>query len=105
MLGFIAIPLKSKRQRQSQNALAIGREKLAHVMSWTSEQSASSQQDTPSVSTMDSVDAELSMADLLSPLDDDDETVDPTFDLDVTAQSDTAHQLESFCENWVLQLD
>ena len=101
-LGFIAIPLKSKRQRQSQNTLAIGREKLARVIS---EQSASSQQDAPSVSTMDSVDAELSMADLLSAPDDDDETVDPTFGLDVTAQSDTAHQLESFCENWVLQLD
>ena len=102
------MPPKSKRQRQSQNALALGREKLARVMSGTSEQSASGQQDAPSVSTVDPVDAELGVADLLSSTDapdDDDETVDPTFDLDVSAQSDTAHQLESFCENWVLQLD
>ena len=98
------MPPKSKRQRQSMNALAIGREKLARVMSGTSEQSASGQQDAPSVTTVDSVDAELGVPYLLSPtdaLDDDDETVDPTFDLDVSAQSDTAHQLKSFCENWV----
>ena len=54
-------------------------------MSGTSEQSASGQQDAPSVST---VDAKLGAADLLSSTDapdDDDETVDPTFDLDVSA--------------------
>ena len=64
-------------------------------MSGTSEQSASGQQDAPSVSTVDSVDAELGVPYLLSPTDalddDDDETVDPTFDLDVSAQSDTAY--------------
>jgi hypothetical protein len=51
---------------------------------------------------------QLGVADLLSPIDapyDDDETVDPTFDLDASVRSDSAHQLESFNENWMLQLD
>ena len=99
------MPPKSERQRQSMNALAVGKEKFAHVTRGTSEQSVSDQQDAPLVSTVDSVDAELGVAYLLSPthaLDDDDETVDPTFDLDVSAQS---HPFESFCENWILQLD
>ena len=46
-------------------------------------------------------DAVIGVADPLSPTNapDDDETVDPTFDPNVNAQSDTAHQFESFCEN------
>ena len=92
------MPPKSKRQRESMNALAIGREKLARVMSGTSEQNASGQQDAPSVSTVDSVDAELGVPYLLSPtdaLDDDDETVDPTFDLDVSATIYASYKYES----------
>ena len=102
------MPPKSKRQRQSQNALAIGREKLARLMSGASEQNVSDQPDAVSESTTNSADVELGVSDLLSPTDapdDDDETADPTFDLDASARSDTALQLESFCENWMLQLD
>ena len=54
------------------------------------------------------MDVQLDVADLLSPTDapdDDNETVDPTFDLDASVRSDSTHQLESFCENWMLQLD
>ena len=52
------------------------------------------------MSTVDFRDAVIGVADLLSPIDaPDDETVDPTFDPNVSAQSDTAHQFESFCEN------
>jgi hypothetical protein len=102
------MPPKSKRQRQSQNALAIGREKLARLMSGASEQNVSDQQDAASGSNANPVDVQLGVADLLSPIDapyDDDETVDPTFDLDASVRSDSAHQLESFNENWMLQLD
>ena len=45
---------------------------------------------------------------LLIPIDapgDDDEAMDPTFDLDSSMRSDTAHQFESFSENWMLQMD
>lgn len=97
------MPPKSKRQRQSQNALAIGREKLARLTSGASEFNESGQEDTASTS---KADVELGVADLLSTSDapdDDDEMVDPTFDIDSSMRSDTTHQLESFCENWVFQ--
>ena len=76
-------------------------------MSGASEQNVSDQQDAASGSNASPVDVQLGVADLLSPIDapdDDDETVDPTFDLDASVRSDSAHQHESFCENWMLQL-
>ena len=68
----------------------------------------SNQQDASPASTSNTANIELGVADLLSPTDapdDDDETVDPTFDMDASVSSDTDHQRESFCENWMLQLD
>ena len=38
-------------------------------------------------------------------MDTDNEAVDPTFDLEASLVSDTDFMTESFCENWVLQLD
>ena len=38
-------------------------------------------------------------------LDTEDEPVDPTFDLDSSMKSDTDHIAETFCEEWVSQLD
>lgn len=38
-------------------------------------------------------------------LDTEDEEVDPTFDLDASLRSDVDHIVDSFCEDWVLQLD
>ncbi len=38
-------------------------------------------------------------------LDTDDETVDPSFDLDSSMRSDVDHAVESFCEDWVCHLD
>ena len=38
-------------------------------------------------------------------LDTDDETVDPSFDLDSSIKSDVDHTVETFCEDWVCQLD
>ena len=35
----------------------------------------------------------------------DNEAVDPTFDLEASLVSDTDFMTESFCENWVLQLE
>ena len=99
------MPPKTKRQRQSQNALAIGREKPARLMSGACQQNLRDQQDAALVS---STDDELGVADLLSSTDAPDhgeEAVDPTFDLEASVRSDTAHQFESFCEHWVLQLD
>ena len=102
------MPPKSKRQRQSQNALAIGREKLSRLMSVTSKQNVSDQQDAVSASTASATDVDLGAAELLSPInaqDVDDETVDLTFDFDASVCPATAHQFNSFCESWMLQLD
>ena len=99
------MPPKAKRHRQSRNALAIGREKLARV---AHQQDVSDRQDSPSAGTANSTNVELDASVLLSPIDapdDDDEAMDPTFDLDSSMHSDTAHQFESFSENWMLQLD
>ena len=38
-------------------------------------------------------------------LDTEDEAVDPMFDLDSSMKSDTDHIAETFCEEWVSQLD
>ena len=38
-------------------------------------------------------------------LDTEDEAVDPTFDLDSSMKSDTDHIAETFCEEWVSQID
>ena len=38
-------------------------------------------------------------------LDMEDEEVDPTFDLDASLHYDVDHIFDSFCEDWVLQLD
>ena len=38
-------------------------------------------------------------------LDTDEESVDPTFDLDSSMKSDVDHIVESFCEDWVSHLD
>ena len=102
------MPLQSKRQRQSLNALAIGREKLACLMRGSTEQNVSDQQDAATASTSNSPDIQLDVDDLLSPIDapdDDDETVDLMFDMDTSVRSDADHQLQSFCESWMLQLD
>ena len=34
-----------------------------------------------------------------------DESIDPTFDLDSSIKVDYNHMMESFCEDWVLQLE
>jgi len=34
----------------------------------------------------------------------DNEELDPSFDLDTSVKSDTPHQIEAFCEEWVSQL-
>ena len=108
VLALITMPPKNKRQKQSESALAIGREKLVRLMSGSSDHNVSDQQDASLASTSNTANVELGVADLLSPTDapdDDDETVDPTFDMDASVSSDTDHQRESFCENWMLQLD
>ena len=38
-------------------------------------------------------------------LDTDDETVDPSFDLNSSVRSDSDHLVENFCEDWVCHLD
>lgn len=38
-------------------------------------------------------------------LDTDDEEIDPSFDLDSSMKSDTVHLVDTFCEEWVAQLD
>lgn len=38
-------------------------------------------------------------------LDTDDERKDPSFSLDQSLKDDIEHQIDEFCENWVLQLD
>lgn len=38
-------------------------------------------------------------------LDTEDESVDPTFDLDSSIKSDVDHIVKSFCEDWVSHLD
>ena len=38
-------------------------------------------------------------------LDTDDETVDPSFVLNTSVSSDCDHVMETFCEDWVSQLD
>lgn len=49
------------------------------------------------------------LAELLDPsveaLDTDDEELDPSFDLDSSMKSDTDHLMDTFCEEWVAQLD
>ena len=108
VLALIMMPPKNKRQKQSESALAIGREKLVRLMSGSSDHNVSDQQDASPASTSNTANVELGVADLLSPTDapvDDDETVDPTFDMDASVSSDTDHQRESFvrigCCNWI----
>ena len=88
-LALITMPPKNKRQKQSESALAIGREKLVRLMSGSSDHNVSNQQDVSPASTSNTANVELGVADLLSPTDapdDDDETVDPTFDMDGAAE-------------------
>lgn len=97
-----AMPPRTKRRRQSLEALAIAREKLVCV-SRDVEAGPSTSVSTSSLATSDE-----DYTVLLSPTplpDEDDEETDPPFDLDDSMRSDTDHQLETFCENWVLQLD
>ena len=45
VLALITMPPKNKRQKQSESALAIGREKLVRLMSGSSDHNVSNQQD------------------------------------------------------------
>lgn len=94
------MPPKSKRKKQSLEALAIAREKLARISSDAEAGPSTS----VSLATSDEDYYTLLLSPTLLP-DEDDEEADPSFDLDASMRSETDHQLESFCENWVLQLD
>ena len=93
------MPPKSKRQRQLEDSLLKGREEIKRqkLDKGTSYEGQIEEDDVGELFELAQMSEEA--------LDTEDETVDPSFDLDSSMKSDYDHKVEEFCEEWVLQLD
>ena len=95
------MPPKTKRQRQLGESLFKARnEKKCE----SGEGTSSDVENQPGVG-----DDIREISELAQMLDDalntEDESIDPTFDLDSSIKVDYNHMMESFCEDWMLQLE
>ena len=104
------MPPKTKRQRRLEESLEKAREskRICQESSGSAiitEHGAGS----GTVEVRDQHGEPEGLADLLTQpedaLDTEDEVIDPTFDLDSSMKSDSEHIAESFCEEWVCQLE
>lgn len=92
------MPPKSRRKRQLEEYLRQGREvKTARLTGESSSEGHVDGEDGLDLSVLLEMEGEA--------LNTDDETLDPSFDLDSSLTSDQDHLIENFCEDWVLQLD
>ena len=91
--SVLMMPPKSRRRKNIEESLRRGRE--------TKQRRANARNDTPSTDPMG-----LHNLFVLEDeaLDTDSETVDPSFDPDVSMMSDTEHLISTFCEEWVASL-
>ena len=87
------MPPKSKRRKNIEESLRCGRE--------TKQRRANASNDTPSTDPM-GLHSLFVLEDEAQ--DTDSETVDPSFDQDVSMMSDTEHLISTFCEEWVASL-
>ena len=94
------MPPKSKRQRQLESSLERAR---AAKMSHLSSDEASNTPDIEVRAEPEGLEDLLNSS--VEALDTENEEVDPSFDLDESMKSDTAHMTDTFCEDWVTHLD
>lgn len=96
------MPPKTKKKRHVYASLEMARN--AKIRRTTgAEPSGSGEIETQGTAIQDDLSALITMSD--EALDTEDETVDPTFNLDDSMKSDTDHMCENFCEDWVSHLD
>ena len=107
------MPPKSKRQRTYEENLEKARESKRICLSGETTLVTSAQE--PSLDDRDLNTAQpqrvepQELIDWLNlsvdALDTEDESVDPSFDMDSSIKSDSGHMTETFCEDWVTHLD
>ena len=95
------MPPKSKRQKQLLKCLEKGREVKRSRRDSSSQVEASEAGEEP-YGTVSDIEDLMGLSQ--EALNTDSESVDPSFSLDTSVKSDEEFLVESFCENWVLQL-